>query len=103
MVAKIVETPTARLHRLARQAQDRGIRIYRVDSTEAYLATSLSQLGVLHAVTPDSCDCPGHGRHGVCTHRAALLAFLGMLPTDVDPDSTPPSTALPVPIRTSIS
>lgn len=75
--------------RLADQAAQRGVQIYRTPDGRHW-ATSISQPGELHYVTGYSCDCPGFLRHQRCTHHSALLASLGWLPGA--PEPTPPAS-----------
>ncbi len=80
--------------RLAAQAAERGVQIYRTPDGR-YWATSISQPGALHYVTGHSCDCVGFMRHQRCTHHSALLAHLGWLPASPDPTPAAPVAELP--------
>jgi hypothetical protein len=78
MTEKMTETQAEAIHRLALQAEKRGIRIHRYGETT--FATSVSRHGDLHRVTPWGCDCLGFLYHGRCSHYAAFLADQGALP-----------------------
>jgi len=82
MVEKSVkrETHDQALVRLAKQARDRGVQLFRVITSGEMFASSSSQPGMLHRVTTISCDCPGFIRHQRCMHYAALLDSLDWLP-----------------------
>jgi len=92
------ETEAAALHRLARQAHERGVKIIHNIVTNAHFATSASRPGTLHAVTLYSCDCAGFLRHARCMHYAAILEAYHSLPpivADTGPDGG--GVSLPVP------
>lgn len=90
-VEKPVESRDAAIHRLAKQARDKGVQIMTYDPTREYFATSVSQPGTLHRVTVLSCDCVGFFRNQRCTHHAALLDHIGELP-ELPTDPTPAAT-----------
>ncbi len=71
------------LHRLANQAEARGIRILLTADGE-HFATSATNPTQLHRVSPESCDCRGFTYWQRCTHHSLLLSELGLIP-DVDP------------------
>ncbi len=76
----VKETRDEALVRLARQAQERGVQLFRVTTTGEVFASSVSRPGELHRVTHLSCDCVGFVRHQRCMHYAKLMADLGWLP-----------------------
>jgi hypothetical protein len=71
------------LHRLADQAEVRGIRILLTADGE-HFATSSSNPTTLHRVSPQGCGCKGFTCWGRCMHHALLLSELGLIP-DIDP------------------
>ncbi len=73
------ETHDEAVCRLADQAAQRGVQVFRTPDGRHY-ATSISQPGELHYVTGHSCDCRGFAHHQRCTHHSALLAHVGWLP-----------------------
>lgn len=79
------------LTRLADKARTDGIRLFR-DRAGRYYASSASEPGRLHYVTGYSCDCRGFMTHQRCRHHAALLAALGWL--NVEPDPQKPAAAI---------
>src|SRR4051812_16987652 len=86
MVATIAPSRVARIETPERWAKalDRalhgGVEILTRPNGERY-ATSTSQLDMIYAVSPDSCECPaGQAGDPVCCHRAALRSILGTLP-----------------------
>lgn len=84
------ETLVQALHRLAGQARELDLQVFRYDLTNGgreYFVTSHSEPGRLHRVTMLSCDCPGFQRHQRCSHFAALLDAIGELPP-LDPIET---------------
>ncbi len=88
-----METYDERIVRLARQARERGVRIYSDDAGKQWFATSSSQPGVLHYITAASCTCRGFVFSGACTHNAALLDRLGWLPAVEPAPATMPCLA----------
>jgi len=70
------------LHRLADQADRRGIQIL-VTADGEHFATSNTNATTLHRVSRRGCDCKGFTYWQRCTHHSLLLAQLGALP---DPD-----------------
>jgi hypothetical protein len=74
-----IETRDQALHRLARLARKRGIRILTYPLTGEQFALSLSHPEAVHRVTRLGCDCLGFTYHNRCTHYAALLEMLGEL------------------------
>lgn len=82
------------LHRLAEEADRRGIRIMREPISGEHFATSATDPTLLHRVTGFSCSCRGFLKWGRCTHFAALLASEGWLP---EPDPVP-TTPVPAPL-----
>lgn len=99
------ETEAQALHRLARQAKARGIKIIQNLISNEHFATSASRPATLHTVTLYSCDCAAFLRWERCTHYAAILDYYHSLPpippivADTGPDSRPDGggVALPVP------
>ena len=97
--ARRQETRDEAIVRLAAQAAQRGVQIYRTPD-DRHWATSISNPGELHYVTAYSCDCPGFMRHQRCSHHSALLDHLGWLPISPDPTPTPSPVRMPeVPCR----
>ncbi len=82
------ETRDEALVRLAKQARDRGVQLFRVVTTGEVFAASISRPGELHRLTHHSCDCEGFIRWQRCCHYAAMLDSLGWLPA-VEPASSP--------------
>nr|MDP9473776.1 hypothetical protein [Chloroflexota bacterium] len=76
---RIAQTTAEDLHRLANQAESRGIRILLTADGE-HFATSTSNPTMLHRVSPQGCDCKGFTYWGRCSHHSLLLAELGRLP-----------------------
>jgi hypothetical protein len=85
------ETRDEAMHRLAAQAQAKGVQLLVYVPSGEHFATSVSHPGELHRVTMLSCDCQGFQRHQRCMHHAALLAELGELPP------LPPAPITPAP------
>jgi len=99
------ETEAQALHRLARQAKVRGIKIIQNIVTNAHFTTSSSRPGTLHKVTLYSCDCLGFVTHGRCTHFAAILEYYHSLPpivADTGPDSGPDGGGVALPAPTAM-
>ncbi len=67
------------LHRLANQAEQKGIRILLTADGE-HFATSTSNPTTLHRVSEHGCDCKGFAYWGRCSHHALLLSQLGLIP-----------------------
>ncbi len=76
---RIVTQKAADLHRLANQAESRGIRILLTADGE-HFATSTSNPTTLHRVSEQGCDCKGFSYWGRCSHHALLLSQLGLIP-----------------------
>jgi len=76
---RAVESEAAALHRLARQARDKGVEII-IDEDNRHWATSVSRPGERYVVTLASCSCAGFCRHSRCHHFAAILAEYHSLP-----------------------
>lgn len=83
---KRTETRDQAIVRLATQARERGVQIFRYPHTSEWFASSISNPGQLHRVTLISCDCTGFFRFGRCMHHSALLDQLGLLPEDPEPE-----------------
>ncbi len=66
------------LHRLANQAEQKGIRIL-LTSDGSHFATSASNPTMLHRVSEHGCDCRGFSYWGRCSHHALLLSQLGLI------------------------
>jgi hypothetical protein len=75
--------------RLAKQARQIGVQLFRVTSSGEMFATSISRPGQLHRLTTISCDCVGFIRHQRCMHYAALLDARGWLPSVDSPATLP--------------
>ncbi len=67
------------LHRLANQAEQKGIRILLTADGE-HLATSATNATLVHRVNERGCDCRGFFYWHRCTHHALLLSQLGLIP-----------------------
>ncbi len=72
------------LHRLANQAEQKGVEILLTTDGE-HFATSTSTPTLLHRVSERGCDCKGFASWGRCSHHALLLSQLGLIP---DPEPT---------------
>lgn len=83
----IGETEAQALHRLARQAHQKGCQIV-VDDQNRHWVTSASRPGHKHVVTLYTCDCVGFAHYGRCMHYALVLEAYHSLPP-IDPDPTP--------------
>ncbi|MDP9358008.1 MAG: hypothetical protein M3R02_22545 [Chloroflexota bacterium] len=82
---RIAQTTAEDLHRLAGQAERRGIRILVDHRTGAHVATSASDPTRCYQVDAEQgCTCKGYGTWGRCQHHSLLLAELGRLP-EVEP------------------
>ncbi len=82
-IRRIVSQKSEDLHRLADQAERKGVRILLTADGE-HFATSTSDPTTLHRVSPQECDCKGFSYWGRCSHHSLLLSELGLLP-DIDP------------------
>ncbi len=72
------------LHRLCRQAEQRGVRILVDHRTGQHVATSASDpTRCYHVDAERGCTCKGYGAWGRCQHHSLLLSELGLIP-DVD-------------------
>ncbi len=72
------------LHRLAGQAEQKGVRILVDHRTGAHVATSASDpTRCYHVDAERGCTCKGYGAWGRCQHHSLLLSELGLIP-DVD-------------------
>ncbi len=80
---RIAQTTAEDLHRLANQAESRGIRILLTADGE-HFATSATNPTALHRVSEQSCDCKGFSYWQRCSHHSLLLSELGLIP-DLDP------------------
>ncbi len=67
------------LHRLANQAEAKGVRILLTADGE-HFATSTSNPTTLHRVSEQGCDCRGFSYWGRCSHHSLLLSQLGLIP-----------------------
>ncbi len=76
---RIVTQKAEDLHRLANQAEQKGIRILLTADGE-HFATSASNPTMLHRVSEHGCDCKGFAYWGRCSHHALLLSQLGLIP-----------------------
>jgi hypothetical protein len=63
-----------------KRANDKGVKIYRIESTGQFIATSGTTVTTAYAVDGVRCECAA-AVHGdpVCQHRAAYWAAQGML------------------------
>jgi len=94
-ITRNTETREQALRRLLRVARESGVRL-RLDPDGRWFASSVSHPGAWHYVTGFSCTCLGFLRVQRCMHHSALLACLGWLDLDDDPEPTP-AAALPCP------
>ncbi len=86
---RIAQTTAEDLHRLAGQAEAKGIRILVDHRTGAHVATSASDASRCYQVDAvRGCSCKGYVVWGRCQHHSLLLAELGWLP-DVEPAPAP--------------
>ncbi len=67
------------LHRLANQAEAKGVKILLTADGE-HFATSTSNPTSLHRVSEQGCDCKGFAYWGRCSHHSLLLSQLGLIP-----------------------
>ncbi|MDP9469548.1 MAG: hypothetical protein M3Q71_02630, partial [Chloroflexota bacterium] len=82
---RIAQTTAEDLHRLAGQAEAKGVRILVDHRTGAHVATSASDASRCYQVDAvRGCTCKGYVVWGRCQHHSLLLAELGRLP-EVDP------------------
>ncbi len=73
------------LHRLANQAERKGVRLLVDHRTGQHVATSASDPTRCYHVDPErGCTCKGYGAWGRCQHHSLLLSELGLIP-DVEP------------------
>ncbi len=72
------------LHRLADQAERKGVRLLVDHRTGQHVATSASNPTTCHQVDVNSCTCKGFSVWHRCMHHSLLLAELGLIP-DVEP------------------
>ena len=71
-----IESRSDAMRRLLLVARESGVRLG-VDHDGGFWATSISEPGLLHPVSPESCGCRGFSRYRRCRHVAALLSHLG--------------------------
>ncbi len=83
---RIVTQQAEDLHRLANQAEQKGVKILLTADGE-HFATSASNPTMLHRVSEHGCDCKGFAYWGRCSHHALLLSQLGLIP-DPEPAVT---------------
>ena len=69
-----------------KRANDKGVHVYRIESTGQFIATSGTTVTTAYATDGVSCECAA-AVHGdpVCQHRAAYWAAQGMLTLDESP------------------
>ncbi len=90
---RIAQTTAEDLHRLAGQAEAKGVRILVDHRTGAHVATSASDASRCYQVDAvRGCTCKGYVVWGRCQHHSLLLAELGRLP-EVAPDIEPTPAA----------
>ncbi len=78
---RIAQTTAEDLHRLAGQAEAKGIRILVDHRTGAHVATSASDASRCYHVDAErGCTCKGYGAWGRCQHHSLLLSELGLIP-----------------------
>ncbi len=90
----VTETVDQARIRLAEKARREGVTLS-LDDDGRWYASSVSTPGTRHYLTAYSCDCVGFIAHQRCMHHSALLACLGWLDLDDDPEPTPPEPACP--------
>jgi hypothetical protein len=71
-----------------KRAEEKGVKIYRIELNGAYVATSGSRQLVAYRTDGIECECEA-ARHGdpVCIHRAKYWEAMGMLAAEVEPAS----------------
>ncbi len=90
---RIAQTTAEDLHRLAGQAEAKGVQILVDHRTGAHVATSASDPTRCYQVDAvRGCTCRGYAYWGRCQHHSLLLAELGRLP-EVAPDIEPTPAA----------
>ncbi len=78
---RIVTQKAEDLHRLADQAERKGVRLLVDERTGQHVATSASDpTRCYHVDAERGCTCKGYGTWGRCQHHALLLAELGRIP-----------------------
>ncbi|MBA2276234.1 MAG: hypothetical protein H0W06_00605 [Chloroflexia bacterium] len=84
----------ARWQTALKRPLDEGVEIRQPAGCGMWIATSSSSAGTAHEVTSWACGCPA-GQFGdpVCKHGAALLARVGRLALETEPE--PPTPAAP--------
>ena len=90
----VTETIDQARRRLAEKARQEGVTLT-LDDDGRWYASSVSTPGTRHYLTAYSCTCVGFCNHGRCKHNSALLACLGWLDLDDDPEPDPAGAALP--------
>jgi DnaJ-class molecular chaperone len=77
-----------------KRATDKGVKIYRIESTSQFIATSGTTVTTGYATDGVECECMA-AVHGdpVCQHRAAYWAAQGMLTLDDAAPATRPCGA----------
>jgi cytochrome c553 len=86
----VTETVDHARRRLAEKARQEGVTLS-LDDDGRWYASSVSTPGTRHYLTAYSCTCVGFCNRGRCKHNSALLACLGWLDLDDDPEPTPPA------------
>ncbi|MDP9470663.1 MAG: hypothetical protein M3Q71_08340 [Chloroflexota bacterium] len=82
---RIAQTTAEDLHRLADQAERKGVRLLVDHRTGQHVATSASDPTRCYHVDPErGCTCKGYTAWNRCMHHSLLLAELGRLP-EVEP------------------
>jgi hypothetical protein len=90
-----VSTPSAvTIAVLAADATRLGCRILHEPATGSYFCLSERNPDELHRVTMISCACHAFISQGYCHHQALLLAELGLVPEEPDPEPIAPIPAL---------
>jgi hypothetical protein len=97
-----VENP-ARWMKAAERAEHEGVRVYQLQGSGQWVATSGSQQGVAYELlvtgnVAHGCDClAGLNSDPVCKHRAAFYLLIGALDLTPEPPPAAPTLTLDCP------
>ena len=94
----VVETEQHAMRRLLAKARTEGVKLGK-DAEGRYWAASTSTPGVWYALTAVTCTCKGFAGHQRCKHLAALMAHLGWLTEDDQPEPPTPAAAPVIELR----
>ncbi|MDP9358170.1 MAG: hypothetical protein M3R02_23375 [Chloroflexota bacterium] len=99
---RIAQTTAEDLHRLANQAERKGVRLLVDHRTGQHVATSASNpTTCYHVDVARGCTCKGYVVWGRCGHWALLLAELGQLP-DMEMDAVLDEQPMANPVVTAV-